>query len=187
MRNFTLIFIGTFLISNTTFGQLTKEITNPDISGKLFKNSGRASLKIEGSPYLQKNYTSAKVTKINTLASMRYNVYRDEFEFISPKNDTLVLDKINDFSDLTILATNTKYQLVNYINENGKINYGYLIDLYQKGDFGLYKKENVLLSEEKIAKTSMEQNMPPKYFKSNDFYYLKNKNIISEFPSSKKN
>lgn len=70
--------------------------------------------------------------------------------------------------------------------ENGKLNYGYLIDLYQKNDFGLFKKQTILLSEEKIAKTSMERSMPPQYSKIGDKYYLKSKNNISEFPDSKK-
>ena len=187
MKNLKVLTILSLLFYITTiFGQLQREIQHPDIAGRLFKNSGREATKPLGLPYLQIVFKDAKVTKINTTAPMRYNVYGDEFEFINPKNDTLVLDKIEEFSDLTFIATNTKYKLVNYTLENGKLNYGYLIDLYQKNDFGLFKKQTILLSEEKIAKTSMERSMPPQYSKIGDKYYLKSKNNISEFPDSKK-
>ena len=157
----------------------------PVLGNGVFREEAKA-IEIQCSPYLNKNFSQVKVESVEEKSKMRYNVFKDEFEFITVKNDTLILDKLEDFKDLTFVATNTKYKLVNYINLDDKFQFGYLIDIYQKNDFGLFKKENIGLTEEKIAKTSLEQNMPAKYFKSSDIYFLKTKDKIVEFPSSKK-
>ncbi len=157
----------------------------PVLGNGVFREEAKAK-EIQGLPYLNKNFSLVKVDNVEEKSKMRYNVYKDEFEFISSKNDTLILDKLEDFKDLTFVATNTKYKLVNYLNLDDKFQFGYLIDIYQKNDFGLFKKENIGLTEEKIAKTTLEQNMPAKYYKSSDVYFLKTKDKIVEFPSSKK-
>lgn len=157
----------------------------PVLGNGVFREEAKTK-EIQGSPYIINNFSLVKVDNVEEKSKMRYNVYKDEFEFITVKNDTLILDKLEDFKNLTFVATNTKYKLVNYINLDDKFQFGYLIDIYQKNDFGLFKKENIGLTEEKIAKTSLEQNMPAKYYKSGDIYFLKTKDKIVEFPSSKK-
>lgn len=159
---------------------------DPKTAGKIFHNSTKDQFKPQGSPYLNSIFSFVKVQSVEEKSKMRYNVYKDEFEFITAKNDTLILDKLEDFKDLTFVATNNKYKLVNYLNLDDKFQFGYLIDIYQKNDFGLLKKENIGLTDEKIAKTSLEQNMPAKYYKSSDNYFLKTKDKIFEFPSSRK-
>lgn len=180
------------LISITAFSQANGlnnryEVMDPATSGKIFHNPVYEASKPKGSQYLNQMFASAKVDNVEQNSFMRYNVFKDEFEFISTKNDTLILDKIADFANITFVATKTKYKYVNYTNNNGKPTNGYLIALYEKGDFILFKKQNITFYEEKIAKTSLETNMPAKYVKADDFYYLKNKEAgIIEFPSNKK-
>lgn len=187
MKVFTLFFL--FSISNviaqiTSGGQSQALITN--LGNGLFKNIKSDPTRPKGSPYLVSKFIDVNVETINQVAKMRYNVYQDEFEFISPKNDTLILDKKNDFSDLKFADTNIKYKLVNYINSDDKYQYGYLINVYEQNSFGLFKKETILLSEGKIARTTLERDMPAQYSKSSDVYYLKNNDKIIEFPSNRK-
>lgn len=151
-----------------------------------YRNKSLFPEKPQGSPYNQDAFQLAMVEDITEKANMRYNIYKDEFEFLTPKNDTLILDKIEDFGKLSFAATKTKYKLVNYISTNDKYYYGYLIDIYQKENVGLFKKENIEFNEEKIARTSLESNMPAKYYKSKNTYFLKIKETINEFPSNKK-
>lgn len=170
-----------------TCQSLQKEVQHPDIAGKLFRNQNKTTNKPQGSPYLQKMFIAAKVEKLNIKAFMRYNVFDDNFEFITPKNDTLILDKIDDFGTIVFEATNKKYKLTQYVNTKNKLFNGYLILLYEKGDFVLYKKENIAFYEEKLAKTTLERDMPAKYVKSDDFYFFKNKEKGTvEFPENKK-
>lgn len=163
------------------------DVLDPNHAGKIFRNTVQKAAKPEGSPYSKETFTLAKVSNVEQKAFMRYNVYTDEFEFLNAKKDTLILDKLDDFSLISIENSTTKYQLSNYTNSKNKQFYGYLIPFYEKNHFTLYKKENVNFYEGKVAKTTLERNMPAKYVKSTNTYFFKNKDeIITEFPSSKK-
>jgi hypothetical protein len=157
------------------------------VSGSVFINPARQKVKPEGSPYSISMFTEAKVNNITTKYFMRYNMYDDVFEFITPKKDTLILDKIDDFNSITFTLTNKNYKLTSYTNSRGKFVNGYLVDFYTVGTITLFKKENVVFYEEKIAKTSLERSMPAKFIKSDDSYYFTTKEHgIVEFPESKK-
>jgi hypothetical protein len=173
-------------ITAVSFSQsLQKEVQHPDIAGRLFRNPKNNAEKPLGMPYSQKMFGSALVEKLKLKAYMRYNVVNDEFEFITPKNDTLILDKIEDFSSITFPELHLNYLLTPYVNR-GKLVYGYLLDYYKKGDFGLFMKQNIIYVDAKPAKTTLEVNMPAKYSKTNNSYFLKNKETIAEFPHGKK-
>ena len=157
----------------------------PSLGNGVFKEDFKAN-KVQGSPYLISSFFNVKVDGVNEKSKMRYNVFKDEFEFIGPKNDTLILEKIEDFKTLTFENTNTKYQLVNYINLDEKFEFGYLINIFENQDFGLFKKETMYFTEEKIAKTTLEQTKPAKYSNGDAIYFLKSKDKVFEFPKNKK-
>ncbi len=185
MKKLFLYLIIIFFISSQINAQDNTE--GAKLVGQNFTNPIRLKNKIQGSPYLQKMFVSANVEKLNIKAFMRYNVFEDNFEFITAKNDTLILDKIDDFGTIVFAATNKKYKLTQYVDTKNKLFNGYLISLYEKGGFVLYKKENITFYEEKLAKTTLERDMPAKYVKSNDFYFFKNKDKGTiEFPENKK-
>jgi len=159
---------------------------NARVSGSTYINPARNKDKPKGSPYNQPAFARAKVPNINVEAYMRYNIYADEFEFITPKNDTLILDKIDDFGTIDFANLNKKYTLVAYTDQK-KLVYGYLLNQYEKGGYVLLKKENVSFTEAKIPKTTLETAMPAKYSKREDSFFLKNKEAgIAEFPDGKK-
>lgn len=184
-----LLFVIVFSVNaqvDLQFANLDAIMMNQGAS-KVYRNSKNGQGKIEGTPYNQQMFAIAKVENVTQKYYMRYNVYNDEFEFITPKNDTLVLDRINDFSKITFVGTNKKYVLLDYINSSGKLVKGYLIDLHSKGSSALYTKEKVSFYDGKIAKTSLEKDMPARFVKSENEYYFKNKeNAIIEFPDGKK-
>ncbi|MFT3793492.1 hypothetical protein [Flavobacterium sp.] len=166
---------------------LQKEVQHPDIAGRLFRNPKAAQEKIEGSPYTTKMFAQAEVVKIKVKAYMRYNAFADEFEFITPKNDTLILDRLEDFGTISFPGLNKKYQLSQYVDNKGRLQYGYLLEGHSKNNYGLFKKESVIFIDAKVAKSTMETSMPAKYNKQSDKYFLKNKEAgIVAFPDSKK-
>ena len=179
------LFIFAFITTlNITSGFSQARVLSPEIAGK---TKGQKADKAEGSMYTQKAFAAAKVSSIEGKSFMRYNTFSDEFEFITPKNDTLILDKIEDFKEVMFIGSNKKFVLTPYTNNKNRLTYGYLIQLYEKGNYGLFKKENISFIEAKTAKTTLEMSMPAKYNKSEDTYFLKNKDAgISEFPDSKK-
>ncbi len=176
MKVYALILL--FCIS-FCFGQI------PILPGKLFKTPEK--IKILGSPYNEKMFAEATVGSLNLKPFMRYNIYNDEFEFISAKNDTLVLDKSEDFGEVIFTSTKKKFKLTAYTNLKNKLFYGYLIDLYSKNELILYKKDNISFTEEKLAKTTLERDMPAKYAANSPYYFIKIKDkMATEFPENKK-
>ena len=188
--------ICTLLIGTIFFSASAQvNLNNPNLdaimlnqgAGKIFRNPKNQGNKILGTTYNQQMFAAAKVENVAQKYFMRYNVYEDEFEFITPKNDTLILDKIADFNKITFTGINKKYTLVDYTNIGGKFVKGYLIELYSKGNCTLYLKENITFYKGKVAVTSLEKEMPAKYVKSDNTYFFKNKEAgIIEFPESKK-
>ena len=178
MKNFKIVLFVVLVFQLNLYAQLPV---------KTSKYNSNLKTKIVGSPYTQKMFAQAKVGTVEQKNFMRYNVFNDEFEFISNQKDTLILDKIEDFGTIVFPETNRKFQLVTYTNSKNKLFYGYLQNLKENNGFALFKKENIQYVDGKIAKTSMEVNMPAKYVKMDDTFFLKNKDKgTSEFPENKK-
>ncbi len=182
-----LVFV--IFYSTLVFGQngqeLKYQVLNPDHAGKIFRNPKKASEKPLGTPYKTDRFILTQVSNVAQKAFMRYNIYTDEFEFLNTKNDTLILDKFDDFNTI-IFNDIEKYKLLNYTYDD-KPAFGYLIEIYSKEDLAFYKKEKVDFYQGKTAKTSLERDMPSKYVKANAIYFFRTKdNIIIEFPRNKK-
>lgn len=155
--------------------------------GTTFRNSSTKAKKPLGSPYISPAFAVAKVENLNISAPMRYNAFGDEFEFITTKNDTLILDKIEDFSHIVFSGNKRNYHLVIYVNSKNSLTNGYLIELYNKSNYTLFEKENISFTEEKVAKTTLEVGMPARYTKTDDTYFLRMPNgNTTEFPDGKK-
>lgn len=181
MKNNLLRFAFLFA-ALTSYAQRDNE---PRMIGTTFINVHKADKPL-GSPYLQKMFSPAKVKNIVQNTNMRYNVFNDEFEFINTKGDTLVMDKIEDFATVTFAGTNKKYVLIPYTNTKNQLTYGYLIALYEKNNMALFQKENIDYYQGKRAKTSLEKDMPARYTKTDDSYFLKINETTAEFPGGKK-
>ncbi|MBS7787235.1 hypothetical protein KIH23_07985 [Flavobacterium sp. CYK-55] len=143
--------------------------------------------KPQGSPYLNKAFSMAKIDDSELKFAVRYNAYSDEFEFLNSKNDTLVLDKTEAYPKIIFAGSNKKYLLLNYIDYTGKSYTGYLIEQYQKNNWAVLKRERISFYPGKKAKTSLENDMPAKYSKEKEVFYLKKPDAtVVEFPESKK-
>ncbi len=179
MKKYILVITLLFGTSFLSFGQAIPFV------GKKVRTL--ETIKIQGSPYQDKMFAKAKIGKIEQAIFMRYNIFNDEFEYITPKNDSLILDKIEDFGEIVFANTNKKFKLTTYINNDNKLFYGYLFELYSKNKTQLYKKDNISFTDEKLAKTTLEQDKPAKYSPNSPFYFIKyNDKMPSEFPENKK-
>jgi len=186
MKTFLLLFL--FLSVTVASSQNKEPATNqPDtrLVGQTIRKNSALANKPKGSPYSQNMFIAAKVKNITNATFVRYNIFADEFEFITPKNDTLIMDKLEDFGTISLNGSNKKYTLSTY-TKNGKLFYGYLIPVYEKGNYGILRKENITFYEEKPAKTSLEVTQPARYSKIDDTWFLKSEKSITEFPENKK-
>ncbi len=156
------------------------------IEGGIYRNKSTNPVKPIGSPYLSENFEEATIENIGTGAKMRFNIYRNEFEFISTANDTLILDKILLYNNIKFVKNNNIYKLVKYPDVNDEPEMGYLQELHQNGILTLFKKENIRFKEEKLGITSLEGNMPAKFYTVKNNFFLKVKSVLINFPDSKK-
>jgi hypothetical protein len=185
---FVITLIGTlFSISGYSQDQERYNIIRVMEDLALNKQSYYTPSRTEGAPYINKNFLPALVGTINKNAVMRYDVYKDEFEFINEKQDTLVLNKAEPFTSVTFSVTGIKYQLVDYTTSKGKAANGYLILLSQKNNLTLFKKQNITFAKERIAKSGYDKDTPARFERLGDTYYLKDGDkAIVEFPTNKK-
>jgi len=190
MKNRIALAVVSTLLSVSAYCQNNDETRMIDAYELL--SMGKVSRKVpprtQGSPYLTKAFVPAKVGNIPKVAPMRYDAYNDEFEFIDAKNDTLVLNKTEAFSNITFTYSNIKYQLVDYTNKKGVATNGYLVNLHESKGYTLYKRQTVTFTKEQVAERPFEPSSPAKFEQGKDVFYFKNndKGIVL-FPSSKKN
>jgi hypothetical protein len=185
----TCKFLFAFLLPFLTIAQ-NKDVSGRKINPYNVNITGMdrfVSQKPEGSPYFNKAFSLAKIDDSEHKFAIRYNAFSDEFEFLNSKNDTLVLDKTSNYPKITFAGSNKKYVLVSYTDFTGKNHTGYLIEQYQKNNWFFLKRERISFYPGKKAKTSLENDMPAKYNKEReDFYLRKPDGSIVEFPESKK-
>ncbi|MFN3969506.1 hypothetical protein [Flavobacterium sp.] len=186
-HQFKLVLFSLF-ISIFAYGQAPRatSLDYSDVS-MLGRKSAKNSEVVKGSPYINKVFGHGKVVNAAENVFLRYNAYDDLFEFISPNNDTLVLSKTESYGDILFTGTKINYRLVNYTDKNNKLTKGYLIQLHQKNDFILYKKQKVNYSSARPAVSSYAEDLPAEYTIAAEVFYLKSKDQeILEFPTSKK-
>jgi hypothetical protein len=160
---------------------------NINLGGKIFKNPTSETNRILRTPYTQSKFAYAEIENIPEKHFMRYNAYSDNFEFITFKNDTLEMDKSDNFRDIRFTNPYKKYLYLDYISSTKGRTKGYLVELNTQGNLALYKKEAITYYAGKKARTSQESDIPASYTTVSYFYFFKTKagNIIS-FPNSKK-
>ncbi len=89
---------------------------------------------IQGTAYLSKRPEQAKISNVDELTPVRYNSYKDEFEF-QQGGKSYVLPKLETFSHIEIIDSKTKFD---YISGAGDLS-GYFENLVD-GEYKLYKK-----------------------------------------------
>lgn len=182
-RNLSLIILLVLQV-NAGFGQDTRIRTDfSEITGRRYSTE---KSKIEGSPYLNKFFYNANIGENFNNVFMRYNVYKDEFEFINQKNDTLVLNKSDDYKNITFTGLKTTYNLISYV-EKKETKKGYFLLVHKKNNTILYKKQRISFFAAKSASTPYGNDVPAKFVPTDDKYFIKfNEQEILELTTSKK-
>jgi len=182
------VYIALF-ISFLSFSQAqisVRTLDNIGFNPNFVKPIGKG-VQVEGSPYITKIFQLAKVQNITQNAMMRYNAAKDEFEFISSKGDTLVLNKTEDFGDITFVNLKTHYILKNFIEKSGSTNSGFLIELYKNNNLVLFKRQKVNFSEAREASSPYGSDSPARYVPGKDTFFIQsNTSEIKELPTNKK-
>ncbi len=133
---------GIVLVSTAVFSQTESSILHNDMSTQaiLQKNMGKDyENKIEGTPYYDETFNSAKILPIGKVFFVRYNVALDVME-VAQKEDTLVMNK--KYKDYIIKQNkgNITYKILeNAEAKEDKL--GYYILLTDGENIKLYRKD----------------------------------------------
>ena len=153
----------------------------------LFKTTSANSIdenknKIEGSQYIDKEFHPSTFSCFSEVTPpIRYNVFKEEMEFIT--DGKLYYVNINDNCEITLSNNTYKY----FFNYDNKKNNGYLMILNKSKDskYILYKKEKVKFVPEFVPSSSYVEEKPAKYLIDKSKYFIKIQNGLIEFPEKK--
>ena len=137
--------------------------------------------KISGSPYSMETFAEAKIERENEKANanllLRYNSYNDEIEI--GENTTQETSEEALLKDKSLRATfnNKTYQYKTFESKKNETTDGYLIILYEGKNYQLYRQDKMKLTEGRLAKTSLDKDIAPR-FKDIQSFYLKEGNSL---------
>ena len=148
---------------------------------RLSKNSDTDIIpkEVQKKQYFDFNFINANINNLDKVASLRFNVYKNEMEFIK-NNQVFYLRKTEDIK-IRFPSINKTYVIENY---NKKLTY--FVNLID-GKFKLLLKENIKFVEASVAKNSYGTANPATYKRVSDqFFILNNKGQINLVSRKKK-
>ncbi len=146
---------------------------------------------ITGSPYLDKNFSVAKLADNYEKAPVRYSTLKDEIEF-QKDGKTMVLPNEDQFSRVEIISPKTVLVRL----DTGDDLKGYFFELVQ-GKYSLYKKIKTKFIDVVPATNSYATDRPASFKTLDPVYYIKigekeyikkpknQKEIIAQIPDKK--
>ncbi len=189
MKKLLLNTLLLFFIALNTNAQGLMDTMDPTSSGALFRNNvlnKKDLAKIEGSEYLVDEFRLAEVSGIPQQIMVRYNAMTDMIEVQNKKKEVFSLMKKDPFNTITIIPFTDKIKLLNYKTKEGEVN-GYLVELFNKNDVALYRRDRINLQKGKEAINSYSPATSARYVKASDEYYLSLKNETAVImPKNKK-
>ena len=174
-----------FLVSNSIFSQnnelgvrsASDLILTPNST--LFSEDDLSD--IEGSPYLNENFSFGSISSFKQKFSIRYNIYNDIFEVRQGKDSIINLNKRN--TSYVISYEGLDFKSFYYLPEKkDSKTYEYFAILTNKNDsIVLLKKYNKTFTEKRKATTSYGSDKPARFSKSPiETYFIKINDSIIE-------
>ncbi|MDB4291953.1 hypothetical protein N9954_00995 [Maribacter sp.] len=183
-----LLFIGLSTLNAQKTGPkiIESNVRNPD--DILLLGAPRAlSEEIEGSPHISEDFLPARINELKNTQFVRYNAALDIMEILDENDATLVLSKAISYR-IVLKDGSGKIYENHAFNVDGEIKSGYFNPIGELSQtLALYKKENIRFIKGKLAKSSLEQDVPSKFKREKDTYFFKKTEVdeMEELPSSK--
>ncbi|WP_312397888.1 hypothetical protein [Chryseobacterium sp.] len=177
---FTTLSIISF---SMTYAQMINMNVNDQANQAYLKVNSQGSGKalayeeISGSPYINKNFSPAKVDN-NITVPIRYNSFRDDVEF-QKDNSILVLPKDANYSRIDII---TPKQTLVLLDTNDDLN-GYFFEI-SGGKNALYKKVKTKFIDAVPAANSFATEKPATFRTLDPVYYIKTESGFIKNPKN---
>lgn len=122
---------------------------------------------VQGTPYLTKTEEPARISNVKELTPVKYNSYKDEFEF-QQNGKNYVLPKLDTYSQIEIIDPKIRFD---YISGEGELS-GYFVNLVD-GEYKLYKKIRTKFIDLVPSPNSYIPERPAKFHLLDPYYTIK--------------
>lgn len=156
-------------------------------NGNQIYTYGEEKLATQGSMYYNDKYMPAKVTGSEDIVLVRYNAYLDQFEVSNPQAQTESVLKGESGTDVVFSGSGTTYSYVEYKDEDGEVDNGYLILVSSSPKIKIFKSEKIFLQEGAPSKNSYQPAKAPilKHADTEFYVLLPNKTQATYFDGKK--
>ena len=169
MKKISLLFFCA-LAANSLFGQANVNYTNAtfEVVKKINQGVSQTDLsEIKGSAYFSENFYPGKVSKgaqtSDQVYFLRYNGYNDEIEMADAATALSATEALVKNKNIACQFNGESYLYLIYNDKEGKQNEGYLIPQHLGKVYKVYTRKYKKLTEGREAKTSLEQDIPPRF------------------------
>ncbi len=167
------------LIAISAFGQEPIDIEFAN-RFKVIKKNDISWGDYQGSPYLEKNYSPAKIAASDNIYSVKYNAYTDQMEVIL-NGDVKALNPISNYT-VEFVNQNKVYKV--FSNKKGEK--GYFVVLFEGEKSVLLVKETIKFYYEVKPKSGYDKYKPAQFNREKDRFYMGLKDASSTLLSNKK-
>ncbi|KAB8151390.1 hypothetical protein EZY14_018820 [Kordia sp. TARA_039_SRF] len=190
-----ILFYGLILVTFVGFSQSARQAVqasmfHTDINSQalLQKNLNRIlKANIDGTPYYDESFNSAKILPINKVFFVRYNAAIDEMEVIQ-NSDTLLMNKENRKYIIKQNKGNITYKVLENPETKDNDKLGYYIQLTNGENVKLYRKDRKKFVESKAAAYGNINKTSAKYKEQRSEFYIEygDSGTVIELPRKKK-
>lgn len=160
---------------------------NVDSRGKIISiRAVDTNIDTEGSKYINKNFTPITIAQFeDKIYNGRYNAFSGEMEVNLGDNKVLLLDNNTDY-EITFSHSKKLYRTENFTNNKGVKKNGFLVVVHETNKSALLKEESITYHKKVEAASSYEKDIPARYIRNKDAYYIDYNNTITYISHKRK-
>ena len=142
---------------------------------------------IDGTIYLDESFQLGALREDGVVFKrmyMRYDAFNDEIE-LRESPDAKITRAMVKNQKYSCSLNGSKFDYLQYRNDEGKLVEGYLEPLVNGEEYVLYRKQLKIFKEGKPAKTSLDRGFPHRFLDKTEYYLSVNGNAPQYFKTKK--
>lgn len=193
MKN--LLLLGFLLLNLSIYGQIELRGDLGDVyySKDLYKSKFNSPA---GSPYLNENFTPAKINDINETKLVRFDAYEDRIEIMVDENQVVILPDTGSYTISLLDGSDKIFETKSYLDEKDNLKTSFFELIDQQENYRLYLKEKIAFTKA-VKAQGYQESQPAMFKKQKESYFItdfkgqtdqlfkipyKNKNFLALFP-----
>lgn len=194
-----IILFGFLLISVAACGQqeLRNRFGDVYYGANLYKTNYNA---FEGSPYLNEEFTPAKINDVSETKLVRFDAFEDRVEIRVSENKVVILQVSEPYVISLLDGSDRVFETKKYLDDKGNTTTAFFELIANQKHYKLYLKEKIKFSKAEKAQ-GYGKAKPARFKKQNGIYYItdfiapsgqliripsKVKSFVAFFPNSSK-